>query len=563
MSNEKLAAKNKRNKIKEKEKEEENLSKYLLLTDYYEFSMANGYLLEGDLAEKTVVFDYFFRKNPFNGGYAILAGVDRFLDILSNFKFTDEDLEYLKTYPLSDEFIDYLEKMENKITVYGIEEGRVVFANEPILQVHGPLIQCQILETILLNTINFPTLVATKANRMWLESGKQSILEFGARRAQGPNGANTATYASMVGGCSGTSNVMAAKQLGIKALGTQAHSWVMSFPSEYEAFKIYSDIYPDSSILLVDTYDTLNSGVLNAIKVGKELREKGHDLKAIRLDSGDLAELSSKARKMLDEAGFESTKIVISSDVDEYFIHEFKKNGGCADIWGIGTKLVTAAGDSALTGVYKLTEFENEPRIKISSERSKMTIPGKKILVRFYKRKDSNGNNNKGDKNQCFMIQDVIFHQAEINVSYEEAPGFIAQKIFKFLSNTKEHAVNTTNETINLLDIYDPFSEDQDSINETNHDAIEFMLKPLFKDGKRVKKWSSLNERWKKARSRMEKDISMLAPKFTKIHNPSKYPIMISAELNKIRNSLIEKFKNTNDKNITGCDNCGTTLYRF
>jgi len=297
--------------------------------------MANGYILENGLADKIVVFDYFFRKNPFNGAYAILVGVENFLDILSNFKFRDEDIEYLKTYSLSDKFIEYLEKMENKISVYGVEEGRVVFANEPILQIQGSLIQCQLLETILLNTINFPTLIATKANRMWLESGKQPILEFGARRAQGQNGANIATYASLIGGCSGTSNTMAAKELGIKAVGTQAHSWIMSFESEFEAFKEYAKIYPDSTILLVDTYDTLNSGIPNAIKVGKILREKGYDLKGIRIDSGNLIELSKKARKMLNEAGFQSTKIIISSDVDEYFIHEFKKQGGEVDIWGI------------------------------------------------------------------------------------------------------------------------------------------------------------------------------------------------------------------------------------
>ena len=225
---------------------------------------------------------------------------------------------------------------------------------------------------------------------MWLASEKQPILEFGARRAQGTNGSLIATYASMVGGCIGTSNVLAAKYLGegLKASGTQAHSWIMAYPSEYEAFKRYSEIYPKSSILLVDTYDTLKSGVPNAIKIGKELREKGENLVGIRLDSGDMVELSKQARNMLDQAGFQSTKIVISNDVDEYYIRKFKTEGGKADIWGIGTKLVTCFDDPALGGVYKLVQYQNDPRIKVSGNPSKTNIPGNKELFRCYEEID-------------------------------------------------------------------------------------------------------------------------------------------------------------------------------
>ncbi|MHA1871619.1 MAG: nicotinate phosphoribosyltransferase, partial [Promethearchaeota archaeon] len=394
---------------------EKDISAFLMLTDYYEFSMANGYLKAG-IAEKNATFDYFFRKNPFKGNYAIFVGLEKLLEIIEFFKFSEEDLEVLKDYPqLDDEFIDYLAKMENKLTIRAIPEGRVVFANEPILEVSGPIIQCQLIETFLLNLLNFSTLCATKANRMWLACDKQPILEFGARRSQGPDGAVSATIASIIGGCAGTSNVLAAKKLGIKAIGTQAHSWVMSFPSEFDAFKKYVDIYPDNSILLIDTYST-ESGVKNAIKVGKLLRNMGKDLKAIRLDSGDLPELSKIARKLLDDAGFINTQIIISGDIDEYKIIEFKKKGGIADTWGIGTRLTTAWGQPALGGVYKLTEFDNAPKIKISSETIKTTLPSSKQIYRLYKIKK--GSNDQGaPKNNAerhfILYADVILHQDE------------------------------------------------------------------------------------------------------------------------------------------------------
>ena len=254
---------------------ETSLKEYLLLTDFYEFSMCNAYFEDG-IHDVETTFDYFFRTAPFGGGYAVLAGVELFLDIISDLRFSKEDIEYLSTYNLSREYLEYLATWKNELTVYGIEEGRLVFPNEPILKVKGPLIQCQFLETFLLNSLNFPTLCATKGNRMWLKSKDRPILEFGARRAQGPNGAVMATYGSLIGGISGTSNVLAAKKLGLQAKGTQAHSWIMSYPTEYEAFKTYAEIYPDDTILLVDTYDTLESGVPNAIRVGKELEDMGH-----------------------------------------------------------------------------------------------------------------------------------------------------------------------------------------------------------------------------------------------------------------------------------------------
>jgi nicotinate phosphoribosyltransferase len=483
----------------------ENYTKDLLLyTDYYEFSMANGYYIDG-IGEKQVIFDYFFRENPFNGGYAIVAGIEQLLDILENFQFNEEQIEYLQTYQsLDDDFLDYLMHMKNELTIKGFSEGRVVFANEPILEISGPLIQCQIIETLLLNCLNFPTLCATKANRMWLASGKQPILEFGARRAQGPNGGLLATYASLVGGFSGTSNVLAAKHLGkgLKASGTQAHSWIMSYPSEYEAFKRYCEIYPKSSILLVDTYDTLKSGVKNAIQIGKELRKKGEDLVGIRLDSGDMADLSQQARKMLDDAGFEATKIVISNDVDEYFIQKFKEQGGKADLWGIGTKLVTCFDEPALGGVYKLAQFQNDPRIKVSGNPSKTNIPGNKELFRCYTdRKDS---------------VKMEFDLLEENTNLVKGEIHLPQKF------------------------YNPYcTEKPISIESSMIAKLESMLKVIFKEGNRIEKRLS----WKDAQENMIKDLSYLPENYSRIKNPDKYNIYISDSLHQIRQALIQKYK--------------------
>lgn len=475
----------------------------LLFTDYYELSMTNGYFLDG-IGEDPVVFDYFFRKTPFNGGYAIFAGVEQFLDVLEHFQFTEVQIEYLKTYDLDDGFLEYLTHMKNELVVKGFTEGRVVFANEPILEISGPLIQCQIIETLLLNCLNFPTLCATKANRMWLTSGKQPILEFGARRAQGTNGGLIATYASLVGGCVGTSNVLAAKYLGegLKASGTQAHSWIMVYPSEIEAFRRYSEIYPKSCILLVDTYDTLKSGVANAIKIGQELREKGEKLVGIRLDSGDMVNLSKQARQMLDDAGFPDTKIVISNDVDEYFIQNFKKQGGKADLWGIGTKLVTCYDEPALGGVYKLAEFNEDPRIKVSGNPAKTNIPGNKELFRCYEENDEG----------TFMKFDLM----EINSKLVDETMQFPQKF------------------------YNPYYPKKTlTLTESDFAKTEPMLKILFQDGKRTQKKQS----WKDAQNTMKSEIKKLPMQISRIDDPDTYSIYISESIQKIRQKLIQKYK--------------------
>lgn len=356
-----------------------------LLTDLYELTMLAGYVEEG-LAEKPAVFDLYFRTNPFEGSYAVFAGLESALDFLENLRFSEEDLDYIQSTGLfRPRFIDYLRGFRFRGGITAPPEGTAVFANEPILTVEGTLAETQFVETALLNCINFQTLVATKAARICHAADGGEVFEFGLRRAQGQDGGLTASRASCAGGCVGTSNVLAGKLFGLPVRGTQAHSWVQSFPDELASFRAYADAYPDYTILLVDTYDTLASGIPNAITVARELREKGHELRGIRIDSGDLAYLSREARRMLDEAGFPDAKIVVSNDMDEYVIESVRAEGGRADIYGVGTRLVTCAGagGGALGGVYKLVELEGEPKLKISGDVAKSTLPGKKQVYRL------------------------------------------------------------------------------------------------------------------------------------------------------------------------------------
>ena len=363
-----------------------------LLTDLYELTMAAGYFAQGKTRD-TAVFDLYFRHNPFRGGYAVAAGLEDAVRAVTSMKFSPEDLRFLRSLPastgaplLSDDFLDYLSDYRFRGSLWAIPEGTVVFPNEPLLQVRGNLIECQIIETILLCHINFQTLVATKAARMWEASDHGTIVEFGLRRAHGPNGAMSACRAAYIGGADATSNVMGAALLGMPATGTHAHSWVQSFPSELEAFRAYVRLFPHDSVLLVDTYDVLESGIPNAILVARELQDRGCRLRGIRLDSGDLAFLSKSAREMLDQAGLDYVKIVASNELDEFVIAEILAQGGKVDIWGVGTKLVTASGPDggALGGIYKMVEHNGHPKIKLSSNPEKMTNPGFKKVIRFY-----------------------------------------------------------------------------------------------------------------------------------------------------------------------------------
>lgn len=355
-----------------------------LLTDLYELTMLAGYLEEG-MTDIHAVFDLFFRHNPFQGGYAVFAGLEPALSYLENLRFSDEELAYLQKLRIfRPRFLEFLREFRFQGTVIAPPEGTVVFANEPLLTVEGTLAEAQFVETALLNIINFQTLVATKASRIVHAAGNGTVLEFGLRRAQGPDGGLSEARAAAVGGVTSTSNVLAGMTYGLPVRGTHAHSWIMAFPDELSAFRAYAEVFPDRSILLVDTYDTLASGLPNAITVARELRSKGHELAGIRIDSGDLAWLSHEARRMLDETGFPDVKIVASNELDEHVIESIRSEGGCVDIYGVGTRLAVCDGEGggALGGVYKLVQIGNSPRLKVTSDVAKATLPGLKRLLR-------------------------------------------------------------------------------------------------------------------------------------------------------------------------------------
>ncbi|WP_020403159.1 nicotinate phosphoribosyltransferase [Gracilimonas tropica] len=353
-----------------------------LYTDLYELTMAQGYFLSGK-HEQQANFDYFFRKLPFSGGYVIFAGLSDLLELIESYSFTDDELHYLREQGFREDFLEYLKTFKFQGSIYSVKEGEVVFANEPIVRVEGNILETQLLETILLNTLNFESLIATKASRIVQACNGRPVLDFGLRRAQGLGGLQ-ASKAAVIGGAKGTSNVMAGHLYGTPVSGTMAHSWIQSFEDELTAFRTYARFYPDNSILLVDTYDTLNSGLPNAIKVAKELESEGHKLKAIRLDSGDLAYLARKSRNMLDQAGLDYVQIAASNQLDEHVIKSLMDQNAPIDLFGVGTKLVTAYDDPALDGVYKLSSVNEKPSIKISDNEEKITLPGSKKIIRFH-----------------------------------------------------------------------------------------------------------------------------------------------------------------------------------
>jgi len=357
-----------------------------LLTDLYQLTMGYGYW-KNKMADREAVFHLFYRHAPFGGEAAIVAGTGPAADFLHGLAFTERELYYLATLTGCDDkplfcngYLDHLRRLDWQLEVDALPEGELAFPNEPIIRVRGPLLQCQLVETALLNIINFQTLIATKAAHLCDAADGDPVLEFGLRRAQGPDGGMSASRAAYLGGCVATSNVLAGMEYGIPVKGTHAHSWVMSFDSEPEAFDAYADAMPNNAVLLVDTYDTLD-GVRNAIQTGKKLREKGHDLQGIRLDSGDLAALSIGARQLLDEAGFHDTQIIASNDLNDDKIRALKTAGARIDIWGVGTQLVTSADQPALGGVYKLGAIRDENqdwkyRIKLSNDLIKVSNPG-------------------------------------------------------------------------------------------------------------------------------------------------------------------------------------------
>lgn len=364
-----------------------------LLTDFYQLTMAYGYWKEG-LQHKESVFHYFFRYAPFQGGFTVSAGLESLIDFIRRFRFEPSDIDYLRTLRAADqspyfseEFLTYLLNLRLKIDLDAVPEGTIVFPFEPIIRVTGPLIHCQLLETILLNLMNFPSLVATKAARVRLAAGTDTIIEFGLRRAQGIDGGITATRAAYIGGVDSTSNVVAGRLFGIPVKGTHSHSWVMAFEDEETAFEAYARAMPNNCLLLVDTYNTLE-GVRRAIRVAQKLRTNGFELHGIRLDSGDLAYLSIKARELLDDAGFAEAKIIASNELDEHLIAELKRQGAKINVWGVGTNLVTAKDDPALGGVYKVSAIRDpggpwQYRLKLSEQMSKISNPGILQIGRF------------------------------------------------------------------------------------------------------------------------------------------------------------------------------------
>ncbi|MEG2784095.1 MAG: nicotinate phosphoribosyltransferase [Lachnospiraceae bacterium] len=367
-----------------------NTQNLTLLTDFYELTMMQGYFDHQE--NETVIFDVFFRANPCGSGYSIVAGLEQVISYIKNLNFSYEDIEYLRSLNMfSEDFLHYLGGFHFSGDIYAIPEGTIVFPKEPLLKVVAPIMEAQLVETAILNIINHQSLIATKSARVVYAANGDGIMEFGLRRAQGPDAGLYGARAAMIAGCIGTSNVLAGQLFDVPIKGTHAHSWIMSFQDEYTAFKKYSQLYPYACCLLVDTYDTLKSGVPAAIKVFEEMKADGIELKnyGIRLDSGDLAYLSKKAREMLDAAGFEDAFISASNDLDEYLIHDLKIQGAAIDSWGVGTNLITSKDCPAFGGVYKLAAIQDKdgafiPKIKLSENSEKITNPGNKTIFRIY-----------------------------------------------------------------------------------------------------------------------------------------------------------------------------------
>ena len=367
----------------------ENLT---LLTDLYELTMMQGYF--DKQTNEVVVFDVFFRNNPFGSGYSIVAGLEQVIDYVKNLHFSEDDVAYLRSLGIfSEDFLAYLLDYRFSGSIYAVPEGSVVFPREPLVKVIAPIMEAQLVETAILNMINHQSLIATKTSRIVFASGDGGVMEFGLRRAQGPDAGVYGARAAMIAGCVGTSCVLTGKLFDVPVMGTHAHSWIMSFPDEYTAFKAYADLYPECCTLLVDTYDTLKSGVPNAIRIFDEMKANNVTPRklGIRLDSGDLAYLSKQARKMLDEAGHTDVTICASNDLDEYLINDLKRQEAAIDSWGVGTNLITAKDCPSFGGVYKLAAIQNEagefiPKIKLSENTEKITNPGNKTFYRIYEK---------------------------------------------------------------------------------------------------------------------------------------------------------------------------------
>ena len=476
---------------------EENLT---LLCDFYEFAMANGYF-EAGMGEKIVYFDMFYRTVPDNASYSITAGLEQVIDYIENLHFSDEDIDFLRTKKIfHEDFLEYLRNFKFECDVWALREGTVVFPQEPIIIVKGPIMQAQMLETMILLTINHQSMVATKANRIVTAAKGRPVVEFGSRRAQGYTGANLGARASYIGGCAGTANTLAEKLYGVPALGTMAHSWVQLFGSEYEAFKTYAQVYPNNCLLLVDTYDTLKEGIPNAIRVwNEELVPKGIRPKGIRIDSGDIAYLSKKARVMLDEAGFSDAIIMASNSLDEWTIESILTQGAKLDSFGVGERLITSKSSPVFGGVYKLVAYEENgeivPTIKISENVAKITTPGFKSLYRIY------------DKDTMKAEADVVtLHQEKL-------------------------------EELDELEIFHPIYTWKRK-KFTNFVAKNLMVK-VFDKGKLVYDIPTLDE----IREHAQDELKSLWDEVKRLENPHEYIVDLSQDLWDIKDDLLKEHR--------------------
>jgi nicotinate phosphoribosyltransferase len=478
-----------------------------LLTDFYELTMMQGYY-KNDTKE-TVVFDVFYRQNPDGGGFSICAGLAQVIDYIKGLHFDYEDIEYLRSLNTFDEdFLDYLAGFHFTGDIYAIPEGTVIFPMEPLVKVVAPIMEAQLLETAILNIVNHQSLIATKAARVCYAARGGAVMEFGLRRAQGPDAGTLGARAAVIGGCAGTSNVLCAKEFNIPALGTHAHSWIMSFPDEITAFRKYADLYPDNTCLLVDTYDTLRSGVPNAIKVFQELKGANNmPIKyGIRLDSGDLAYLSKKARKMLDAAGFPEATICASSDLDEHLIASLLEQGARIDSWGVGTNLITSKDTPAFGGVYKLAAVEADgkfvPKIKLSENPVKITNPGNKTIYRIY------------DKETGKMKADLI---ALVGEQYDEQ---------------------------NPLQLFDPVSTWKKTLLRPGTYTMKEILIPIFQNGQCVYETPSVME----IRDFCKEQLETIWEETRRFVNPQEVYVDLSNELWHIKNSLLDRFNMENEE---------------
>jgi nicotinate phosphoribosyltransferase len=473
-------------------------SQSAIQTDLYQLTMVGGYVRK-EKKDQWANFDYFFRKIPDDGGYCVLAGLSDLIDYIRDLSFSREDLAYLDNLNIfSTELLTYLEGFKFTGDLSAVPEGTVVFPHEPLIRVTAPLPEAQLIESTLLNIMNFQTLIATKGSRLRWAANGEPVIDFGLRRAHGPNGALMASRAAYIGGVEATSNVLAGKLYDIPVRGTHAHSWVESFPSELEAFRAYAEVYPHACLLLVDTYDTLRSGVPNAIQVGRELRKRGYELMGIRLDSGDLAYLSKEARVMLDEAGFPGAVIVASSDLDEWLLESLKRQGARVDIWGVGTRLVTSFSSPALGGVYKLTAMDENgdamlPKIKRSDNPEKITNPGLKKVYRMYDQRER-------------MRGDVLFLQDE-----EIRSG----SRFRAFHPMFSHVVKSYPKGFRMKEL----------------------MVPIFQKGNLVYESPSLHQ----IRENTLENLAQLDAAYKRFHNPHTYHVSLSSHLFKTKQRLLRQ----------------------